>query len=338
MLDSSDELRQHYTMQPIGICGLGLIGRQRLNALNQLGWNSTNLFVLDPNLPIVNNSSFTVVESLELLIDRGVKAAIVATPHDISTKIASRLLDCGIEVLLEKPMGRSLTEARLLHSHPYAKNLSVGFNYRFMSSVHEAKQIVDSKVLGKIHTIRMDLGHGGSPNDKSSWKLDPQTAGGGVILDPGIHLLDLIFYIFSYDFAEVRFSGANSWSGFWKTGIEEAVNAVGTASGANLNFSVSVVAWKTRFEIEIIGTDGYLKLSGRGRSDGPQIITKGERWGWMGGQSQIESETSKTVSMTDDSLAKEVEAWLIKDHRVGSADDGLRAELLRNQILDLIQE
>jgi predicted dehydrogenase len=235
-------------------------------------------------------------------------------------------------------MGRNLPEAQLLHAHPNAKNLSIGFNYRFMSSVYEAKQIVESRVLGEIHTIRMDLGHGGSPNDKNSWKLDPQTAGGGVILDPGIHLLDLLFYLFSFDTSDVEFKGANSWSGFWGTGIEEALTTVGSAGGANLNLSVSVVAWKTRFEIEIIGTEGYLKLTGRGRTDGPQNITQGQRWGWLSGKSQIESEVSKTVSITDDSLAQEVEAWLLNDPRVASTGDALRAELLRNQILDLIQE
>lgn len=325
-------------MQYIGICGFGLIGRQRLSALKELGWDSSNVLVLDPNLPKNDNSNFIVVDSLQMMIDKGIKRAIVSTPHDIAPKIVSTLLDNGVQVLLEKPMGRNLSEAQLLHTHPNAKNLSMGFNYRFMSSVYEAKQIVESRVLGEIHTIRMDLGHGGSPNDKSSWKLDPRTAGGGAILDPGIHLLDLLFYLFSFDISDVQFKGVNSWSGFWGTGIEEALTTVGSARGANLNLSVSVVAWKTRFEIEIIGTDGYLKLTGRGRTDGPQIITQGQRWGWLSGKSQIESEVSKTVSITDDSLAQEVEAWLLNDPRVASTYDALRAELLRNQILGLIQE
>jgi predicted dehydrogenase len=102
--------------------------------------------------------------------------------------------------------------------------------------------------------------------------------------------------------------------------------------------SIAVVAWKTRFEIEIIGTNGYLKLSGRGRTDGPQQITYGERWGWMGGKSQKESETTKTMATSDASLALEVQAWLSNDQSVGNAKDAINAEILRSKIMELLQE
>jgi len=325
-------------MVKIGIFGLGLIGSQRLSALNNLGWSSSNLLVFDPNIPKVDNLNFRHVNSIEEMLEEDVKHVIVATPHDVAPKLTSTLLDSGVYVLMEKPMGRNLSEARALHSHPNAHNLSVGFNYRFMPSIVEAKRVIESNVLGEIHTIRMELGHGGSPQDKDSWKLKPSSAGGGVVLDPGIHLLDLILYLFPNNANEVKFLGANSWRGFWNTGIEEAVNVVGKISASNLNLSVSVVAWKTRFEIEIIGTDGYLKLSGRGRTDGPQIITRGDRWGWMNGKSQIESETKDTIATSDASLAFEVEAWLAHDQRVGNAEDALNAEILRSNIMELLEK
>jgi 1,5-anhydro-D-fructose reductase (1,5-anhydro-D-mannitol-forming) len=323
-------------MEKIGICGLGLIGRQRLVALNNLGWDAPNVLVLDPNIQKIDSSGFTRVDSIQEMIEGDVNRVIVATPHHVAPELTSLLLDHNLFVLMEKPMGRNLFEAQMLHSHPNAHKLSVGFNYRFMPSVIEAKKVVDSSVLGDIHTIRMELGHGGSPQDKNSWKLEPKSAGGGVVLDPGIHLLDLINYLFPTRATEVKFLGANSWKGFWNTGIEEAVNVVGKVSSSNLNLSVSVVSWKTRFEIEIIGTDGYLKLNGRGRSDGPQTITYGERWGWMNGKSQIDSETTRTVATSDESLALEIAAWLSFDPRVGNAEDGLSAEILRNNILEIL--
>lgn len=325
-------------MEKIGIFGLGLIGSQRLSALNNLGWNSSNLLVLDPNIPKVDNLDFRHVSSLEEMLEADVKRVIVATPHDVAPRLTSTLLDNEIYVLMEKPMGRNLWEAQMLHSHPNAHKLSIGFNYRFMPSIIEAKQVIESNVLGEIHTIRMDLGHGGSPRDKDSWKLEPSSAGGGVVLDPGIHLLDLILYLFPVKAQTVKFLGANSWRGFWNTGIEETVNIVGKISSSNLNLSLSVVAWRTRFEIEIIGTDGYLQLSGRGRTDGPQTITRGERWGWLSGKSQKESEITKTVATTDASLAFEVEAWLSHDQRVGNADDALNAETLRSNIMELLEK
>ena len=336
MLDSLIQLGQHYTMEKIGIFGLGLIGRQRLSALNNLGWDSSNILVMDPKVPVVDNTNYRCVSSLQDMLDENVKRVIVATPHDIAATLTSKLLDRDLYVLMEKPMGRNLVEAKMLHSHPNAHKLSIGFNYRFMPSILEAKKVIESKVLGDIHTIRMELGHGGAPTDKDSWKLDPVSAGGGVVLDPGIHLLDLIHYLFPDEASNVTFLGANSWKGFWSTGVEEAVNVIGKLNASNLNLSISIVAWRTRFEIELIGTDGYLKLNGRGRSDGPQIITHGERWGWMNGKSQLESEKTKIFATSDESLALEVEAWLSFDRRVGSPEDALNAEILRGNILELL--
>jgi predicted dehydrogenase len=321
-------------MQRIGICGLGLIGRQRLDALLNLGWKSSQIIVFDPKISIENSGKFEVANSIDFILASEVDLAIIATPHDIAADLTRKFLDSGARVLMEKPMGRNLNEARNLHSLESAKNLSVGFNYRFMPSVQQAKSILEKGDLGEIHSVKMDLGHGGAPKDKTSWKLDPNAAGGGVILDPGIHLLDLIGYLFGLEASEIHFTGANSWKGFWDTGIEESANAIGNFHGSLLNISVSIVAWRTRFEIEIIGTDGYLRLSGRGRTDGPQVLTIGRRWGWTNAKSQSDSEIVKVVATTDESLAIELESWLNRDSRIAKSKDGLNAELLRTQILE----
>jgi predicted dehydrogenase len=239
---------------------------------------------------------------------------------------------------MEKPMGRNLLEAKKLHSHKNARNLSIGFNYRFMPSVQAAKSTIKSGDLGEIVSVKMDLGHGGSPKDKNSWKLNPDSAGGGVILDPGIHLLDLICYLFHVQASEVQFTDARSWKGFWNTGIEETVFAIGMLNKTLLNLSVSLVAWRTRFEIEIIGTEGYLKLSGRGRTDGPQTMTLGRRWGWASAKSQSDSEVVKQLATHDNSLELELAAWINNDPRSAGSKDGINAELLRTQILNKLNK
>jgi 1,5-anhydro-D-fructose reductase (1,5-anhydro-D-mannitol-forming) len=324
-------------MQQIGICGLGLIGKQRLDALLGLGWRPSQIIAFDPKISIGNFGKFEIAHSIDFMLANDVDSVIIATPHDIAPDLTRKFLDNGVRVLMEKPMGRNLKEAIDLHSHENAKNLSVGFNYRFMPSIQHAKSILDKGDLGKIHSVKMDLGHGGAPKDRNSWKLSPQAAGGGVVLDPGIHLLDLIGYLFDLQATEIEFTGANSWKGFWDTGIEESVNAIGNFYGSLLNLSVSIVAWRTRFEIEIIGTEGYLKLSGRGRTDGPQMITIGKRWGWANAKSQSDSEIVMKMAQTDESLALELAAWLNHDPRMASSQDGLNAELLRTNILDKLK-
>lgn len=321
-------------MQLIGVCGLGLIGQQRLNALQELGWKPSQIMVLDPKVTSDDSVKFQVANSIDSLLENDIDLAIVATPHNIATELTHKFLDKGVRVLLEKPMGRNLDEAKNLHLHENAVNLSIGFNYRFMPSIIKAKTVLDSGELGEIISVRMDLGHGGAPSDRESWKLNLDLAGGGVVLDPGIHLLDLIGYLFNLDASEVNFTGANSWKGFWNTGIEESINAIGNFNGSLLNISVSIVAWRTRFEIEIIGTEGYLKLSGRGRTDGPQTFTLGKRWGWQNARSQSDSEIFREMATTDESLKLELQSWLSPESRLATSQDGLNAEILRSKILE----
>jgi predicted dehydrogenase len=297
----------------------------------------SQIVFFDPKIKSDDTVKFEVANSIDCILESNVDLAIVATPHNIAPDLTRKFLDQGVRVLMEKPMGRDLKEAKALHSHLNAKNLSIGFNYRFMPSVQHAKSILVNGELGKIHSVKLDLGHGGAPKDKDSWKLDPKAAGGGVILDPGIHLLDLIGYLFELQATEIDFTGANSWKGFWNTGIEESVNAIGNFYGSLLNLSVSIVAWRTRFEIEIIGTEGYLKLSGRGRTDGPQMITIGKRWGWANAKSQSDSEIVIEKAQKDESLALELAAWLNHDPRMAGSQDGLNAELLRTNILNRLK-
>jgi predicted dehydrogenase len=320
-------------MGKIIICGLGLIGKQRYSALVEAGYSSENILVYDPNLSTLSKSrDFIQIDMKEFESDIDVERVIVSTPHFYSADIAGRFLDFGAKVLMEKPMGRNLAEAKQLYQNINSKNLSIGFNYRFMPAVQILRQEIQNNSLGEIHTIRLELGHGGSPSDRKSWKLNPVAAGGGALLDPGIHLLDLMGYIFGCNVENTQIAGALDWKGFWLTGIEETVSAIGYFNSTIVNFHVSLVSWKTRFEIEVIGTDGYFRISGRGRSDGPQIITKGKRWGWQTSTSQEDSEERIVLATEDKSIKVETIAWLNNSLEVANAEDGMAAESLRYAI------
>lgn len=326
-------------MSQILVCGLGLIGKQRVNALLEAGYNSKQIFIYDPKVSLAGKlSEFIIIDSLDEAIKLGPTHAIISTPHDSAVNLAETFLNLGTQVLMEKPMGRSLAESSRLHENENSRNLSIGFNYRFMPAIQSLKEIIEGGSLGQIHRITLDLGHGGSPGDDKSWKLNLNEAGGGAALDPGIHLLDLLNYIFGADFSNLSFTGAVKWQGFWNTGIEESVNAIGYLNGTIVNLSVSLVAWKTRFEVEVIGTEGYVQVSGRGRSDGPQTLTVGARWGWQNANSQMESEVKSTAAVKDNSLVSETKAWLERDPNVASSIDGLLAETLRATILRKLED
>ena len=96
----------------------------------------------------------------------------------------------------------------------------------------------------------------------------------------------------------------------------------------------SIVAWKTRFVVEVIGVNGYVIINGRGRSDGPQTITLGRRWGWLDAISQSESELTSNVMFNDTSILNETQAWINKNQQVCSAEQAFKSMSFYQKILD----
>ena len=149
----------------------------------------------------------------------------------------------------------------------------------------------------------MILGHGGRPDDKDSWKLDPIKGGATSLLDPGIHFLDLLNYWFPRR-AIPLFS--KSWEGFWGTGVKEEVHTLIDINGIIVNLQTSIVKWHNEFRIEVSGTDGYGIVEGRGKNYGSQTYYSGERWAWMKtGKRQKESEVLETTDACLDSFYQE---------------------------------
>ena len=319
------------------ICGLGLIGRQRLQGILAAGIVE-KIYIYDPYLKEIPEKFIGKVSILsEIPEPEEIKIThvVISTPHSEVLEILKKVISHKPRILMEKPMGRNLAESEAIKKLLSECDLSVGFNYRFMEGVEKLKKILNDKELGEINSIRMDLGHGGSPKDADSWKLNLDSAGGGSLLDPGIHLIDLIIYLFGKKVDSIEVNGANYWSGFWNTGIEESCMVLGKVGTIPFNLISSIVAWRTRFTIEVIGTEGYVIVNGRGRSDGPQTVTIGHRWGWQKANSQIESEVHSTVMIEDVSIAKETIAWLDSNKQVCSVDEAIETMRLHHKIWNL---
>jgi len=321
------------------IIGLGLIGRQRLDACIEFGIKPESIYVFDSNtekaslLREVKYSGLNFVDSFESALLVSFKRAIVAVPHDAAVGMVTELLDRGCKVILEKPLGRNIEEAQHLASHKNSTNLSVGFNYRFMPGIIQLKNKLANGTLGTISSIKMELGHGGAPTDATSWKLNPVMAGGGVLLDPGIHLIDLMIHLFNIDEANFTMVGKTEWRGFWNTGIEESANLLGYLRATPFTLTSSIVAWRTRFKIEVIGTENYFEIDGRGRSDGPQTITEGPRWGWLSANSQNESETKTELMKLDKSLQEETFDWLREGQFICNIAQALTGMKIYNKVV-----
>jgi len=301
----------------VKICqiGAGLIGQERILALMKLvgaGRNIQLCAVYDPYLKekpkLLQEYDLHLANSIEEIFTMKPDWIFISTPHDIAVELTKKALSNGYNVLLEKPLGRNLTEAKdTVSAQIRTGQLFVGFNYRFYDGINKMLEDLHNKVFGKIISVNMTLGHGVSPKDKDSWKLDPKKAGGGVLIDPGIHLLDLCKYMFK---DEIEVKNVQIWRGFWNTGIEEEAHVLMRSGQSIINLQVSIVKWHSTFKIEINGDNGYGIVNGRGKSYGKQSYIRGEKWGWLSGKTQKETETIVIETDGKDVFQKEIDTLL----------------------------
>jgi predicted dehydrogenase len=304
------------TDRKIKICqvGAGLIGQERISALLNLikaGRNVELAAVHDPYLKdppeIIKKNGLRLVPSLDEIFSAGPDWIFISTPHDAAVELVKTALARGHNVLVEKPLGRNLAETSALVAAQVRENqLYVGCNYRFYDGINALLADVQQNVFGNIISVNMMLGHGGNPKDKLSWKLNPEKAGGGVLIDPGIHMLDLCQGMFP----NLQVENVLGWHGFWKTGIEEEAHVLMKNGQSIINLQLSIVRWRSMFRIEINGDEGYGIVEGRGRSYGRQRYVRGKRWGWMAGRSQKDSEEIVAETDGDAVFEKEISALL----------------------------
>jgi len=325
----------------VAVIGVGLIGRERLQALASLKAEGRQIAIAgiyDSNRELGQSTAFeygtSAFGSVESLLREDLDWIVIALPHDSAVQVAHAALNSGASVLMEKPMGRDLNEAtKLVQSG--GERLHVGFNYRFYEGISHAVRDIRSGRFGKLASIEFVLGHGCAPGQEKTWKLDEVIAGGGCLIDPGVHLLDLCVQLAPNG---LKTLGGSSWRGFWNTGIEEEVSLLLQAGEFSINLRISLVAWRSTFLMRINGTDGYGIVTGRNRSYGKQQYTIGKRWGWREADSQAASEVVELEDDGLDVLKRETEALFFGSHekkdwpRNATAQDALDVMKLLDEI------
>ena len=265
-----------------GVIGCGLMGKQRARAISG---SSLGKLVLVNDADAARASALAdefgcrAAASVEQLLNGDVDAVVVAVPHFLSHEITAAALSSGKHVLCEKPVGMTAAECRdLIARRRPVQVLAAGFNYRFYPGIRLAHQMVKNGDIGVLTHIRSVLGHGGRPGMESEWKTSKQLCGGGALLDPGIHVLDLVRHIGGeYE----NFSGSLART-FWPIDVED--NAYLTArlrGGAHAHIHISLTEWKSLFSLELFGTDGCIRVSGRSGFYGPQVVSYNKRWEWL---------------------------------------------------------
>ena len=197
-----------------------------------------------------------------LLKDQKLDIIFVCLPNYLSPVVTIAGLNSGCHVFCEKPPGRTVEdilkvrEAEKNHAH---LKLKYGFNHRYHHSVKRAKEIIDNKDFGEIINFRGVYGKSSVVPVENEWRALKKYSGGGILLDQGIHMLDL-FRFFCGDFEEVKSFVSNK---FWGHNVEDNAYALlRDSQGRVAMIHSSATQWQHRFRLEITFEKGYLELSG----------------------------------------------------------------------------
>jgi predicted dehydrogenase len=180
------------------VVGAGFLGSRRAAAVVAArGARLVAVHDLDPNArnSVASRYGADAVASFEEAIERpDVDVVIVATPHADHYGQVLAALEAGKQVLCEKPLAVSAQDARLLamRADELRLRLATGFNHRFYPPIADATNLVENWAIGRVESVRAEIGHRAAPEFLSSWHTDVTRSGGGTLMDNGPHACDLI--------------------------------------------------------------------------------------------------------------------------------------------------
>lgn len=316
-------------MLKIGIAGYGVVGKRRHEVIKnhpdmQVVAVCDKSFAKKPG----EDSSIQSYVDYKDLLKEDLDVLFVSLPNYIAPEVTIAGLESGLHVFCEKPPGRTVSDiekvVRVAQKYPGLK-LKYGFNHRYHESVKKALQISEEEDLGPIISMRGLYGKSVIiPYEAGGWRSEREFAGGGILLDQGIHMVDLL-RLFGGEFVEIKSFISNE---FWNFDVED--NAYAIMKGANNTIAMlhsSATQWQHRFSLELNFREAFIKLEGilsGTKSYGEETLTLGRRT-----RTNTGSLTHSTTRyLTDTSWRDEVfefaDAILYdKEIRHGSANDAL---------------
>lgn len=260
----------------VGIVGYGLIGARRAAVADANPGTATAMVVdvsADRRDVAARAHGCPTFDTWQPVIaDPTIDIVVIATPNGLSVPVAEAALEAGKHVLIEKPPGRTLADAeRLAAAAARAKGvLKIGFNHRYHPAIAAAHQLVSSQDLGRIINVRARYGHGGRPGYEKEWRGNAELAGGGELLDQGVHIADLLCW-FVGEPIEV--------AGMLQTAIwpispleDNAFALLRYSSGAVASLHTSWTQWKNMFSFEVFCERGSVSIEGLGGSYGVEKL------------------------------------------------------------------
>ncbi len=245
-----------------GIIGYGKIGRLRKSIIEEHKLGKV-IALSDPFYDFKEEKdNYEVFTDYNELLKTDINCVVIATPNHITPLAVIAALKAGKHIFCEKPPGRNLNdvlEIEKAYNETKGLKLKFGFNHREHESVINAYRIMKSGRMGRLMWARGLYGKSGGVNFTNEWRSNKDMAGGGILLDQGIHMIDLLNYFFG-GFNEVKSFVSQT---YWDIPLEDnAFILLKNDNNQFASFHSSSTQWKHIFRLELFFTEGYMVLSG----------------------------------------------------------------------------
>jgi len=246
----------------VGIIGFGKMGRIRAQSIEQDS-RARIVKVFDVVVPV--GCVYPVAGSAEEIIaDPGIDVVYICATNDVNQRLTILSLRAGKHIFCEKPPAFTAGEVRevMAAAEQAGTVLMYGFNHRHHGGVLKMKEVIDAGNYGPILWMRGRYGKSVDPDFLKTWRADARRAGRGILLDQGIHMLDLFLYFDGGPFEDVHALVSHR---YWKLdGIEDNVFAImrNRRTGVEVSFHSTMTQWRHLFSLEVFMERGYLVLNG----------------------------------------------------------------------------
>lgn len=272
----------------IGVIGAGNIGRVHMETFQKLPQDAIITAVTDTYLPLAQqraaeyNIPHCYETAAQLIADPDIDAVVIGVPNKWHAPLAVQALQAGKHVLLEKPMAIDVPSAREIVNaqRESGKVLMIPHQMRWEWLPLQLKQQVDKGAFGRIYNAKVGWFRRKGIPGWGTWFTQSEESGGGPLIDIGVHMLDLAFFLMGnpkpvsvYGSTYAEFGPKKRGIGTWGTpnwngcfDVEDLATAlIKMEDGSTLSLEVS---WAVHMDtdsqhfIHLMGSEGGASIRG----------------------------------------------------------------------------
>jgi predicted dehydrogenase len=186
----------------LGFLGVGWIGRNRMDSLVASGAGVVHA-IADTDPARVAEAALLAGNarceaSLEALLDHDLDGVVIATPSALHAAQSIQALERGVAVFCQKPLGRTAAETQAVvdAARTAGRLLGIDLSYRYTAALQAVREVVRAGAIGDVFAADLVFHNAYGPD--IGWARDPALAGGGCVIDLGVHLVDMALWILDF--------------------------------------------------------------------------------------------------------------------------------------------